>query len=126
MLAASRASSEPGKLLIADGEPYTAADLAHYANLRTRDVQDALPKMLRLGMIVMEEDVIVIKNWHEYQYESDTSTSRVRAYRNKRKEHPRNVTTLKEETLQRRSTERYRNVLDTETEAETDSRWSPS
>lgn len=84
ILGAARESCEPGKLLIAPGEPMSGDELARYADVPHDQVWTALKKMERYGMVSFDEDgLIVVQNWDSRQYESDTSASRTAKYRTK-------------------------------------------
>jgi hypothetical protein len=72
ILTFARESIEPGLLLIAEGMPVTAEDLARRSRMPIKDVNDALayflgaPKMLRY-----EDDTYVVDKWNVRQYDSD-------------------------------------------------------
>lgn len=84
ILCAAGESPERGRLLIADGVVMTAGELADYADVPRRSVRAAIDAMRALGMLHIDIDgALVVTNWVQRQYESDSSTSRVRAHRSR-------------------------------------------
>jgi hypothetical protein len=82
VLGAARESPEPGRLLIAEGLPMTRAELARYADVKLRDVDEGLALMQAMSMISMNGDEIIeVTNWDQRQFESDNVTARTAAYR---------------------------------------------
>jgi hypothetical protein len=82
VLGAARESPEPGRLLVAEGVPMTPSELARYADVKLREVDDGLAVMRALSMIRMNGDqVIEVTNWDSRQFESDNVTARTAAYR---------------------------------------------
>lgn len=82
-----------------------------------RNVTSPLQKLFRNGLVLFqdhkkERKTICIKNWVKRQFQSDSSTNRVRKYRNKQQIDRRNVS----ETLQ----ERQCNAVDTDTDTDTE------
>lgn len=119
MCSAGRESPELGRLLIAPGVGMTDEEVAAYADVSAREMARALPVMDRLGMVRRDDEgVLCVLNLAHRQYQSDTSTERVRAHRERSKDVPEN----EDETLQRRFMEQDRNggrnAPETETETE--------
>lgn len=89
-------SPERGSLVLSGGNPITEDDISDAAGC---NVSETLQELQRNGMIIVDEGVISIAAWSKRQYDSDNSTKRVQAYRNKVKdqenatlqEQPRNV-----------------------------------
>jgi hypothetical protein len=73
VLAAARASPEPGFLLVTPEDPLTPADLAHTSGMALRSVQSTLTLMDKLGLITYAHDVgtFYVTAWWERQFESD-------------------------------------------------------
>jgi hypothetical protein len=82
ILGAARESPEPGRLLVAEDLPMTRTELARYADVKPRDVEEGLSAMQALKMIKINGDeVIEVTNWDQRQFESDNVTARTAAYR---------------------------------------------
>lgn len=109
VLCAARSSPTPGELWVAPGEPMLVDDLADLAGVSVKVAGAAVAHMQQLGMVEGSEPWVV-PAWGERQYESDTSTDRVRAHRERR----RNA----DETLQARSSNGGGNAPETETETD--------
>lgn len=91
ILGAARASSTPGALLVAEGEPMTDAELARFADVPPAVVRSGLSKMERLGMMANDDGLRTVTNWHARQFESDNVTERTRDHRTRSREQDRNV-----------------------------------
>lgn len=100
----SLASESPtrGTLLLSDDIPYTYEDLEDETGLPTETIAQLLEEYRSFGM-VSGTGIMKISKWDQRQYKSDTSTERVKAYRERQNE-----------TLQKR----YSNALDTDTETD--------
>lgn len=107
ILGAARESPKPGYLVLTEGVPMTHGELARYADVRPREVAPALETMRSLGMLTVEGDLISVCNWDSRQHESDVSTPRTQAHRERSKEQGKTV-----------PTNRVRNAPETETESE--------
>lgn len=84
VLGAARDSCEPGRLMISEGEPMTAAELARFADVPVDDVWPALEQMRRYGMVVWDEaGRISVCNWDSRQFESDNTAVRTAKHRSK-------------------------------------------
>jgi hypothetical protein len=114
ILAMANDSPERGCLFWAVGLPITEEDIADDLELDLDTTQKLLEAFRTMGMLHEEQGVTVCTNWGYRQYESDSSTPRVQAYRARKKaeetEEPCNVTS----PLQ----ERFCNAPDTDTETE--------
>jgi hypothetical protein len=82
VLCAARTSPTPGELWVAPGDPMTVDDLADLAGVPPKMAATAMAHMIRLGMVAGQEPWTV-PAWGDRQYESDTSTERVKKHRAK-------------------------------------------
>lgn len=118
VLGAARKSSEPGVLLVSSAIAMDATDIAEFAGLPAGEVRKGLPELERLGMIRQETGdrrAWVITNWDDRQYESDTSTPRVRKHRSN------TPSRNGDRPLHGRSKDRYNGVAVTPPESESES-----
>jgi len=84
VLGAARKSCEPGRLVIAEGEAMTVAELARFADVPVEDVWPALEQMRRYGMVTWDDNgLIEVCRWAERQFESDNTTARTAKHRSK-------------------------------------------
>lgn len=106
LLCMAKESPVQGKLLLAENVPVNVDDIVDEAGVDKDDVEAALEAFEKQGMIEYDENgVIVIKNWHKRQYQADSSTERVRRYRERKKALQNdecNVTCNVSETFQKR------------------------
>ena len=101
VLCMAKESPQPGRLMLSEGLPVEPEDIADEAGVEIEDVHKALGLFEKQQMIHYDGDVLVVTNWEQRQFSSDSSTERVKRFRaNKR-----NVS----ETLQ----QRYRNNTET-------------
>lgn len=109
----ARSSPVPGSLMISETEPVNVDDLADLADVPISRVAAALDAMAAVGLVEFDDvaGCWTIPSWATRQFASDTSTDRVRAHRQRTGRND-------DETLQTRSTGRYRNAPETETETE--------
>lgn len=70
--------------------PATLDDIADEAALTRKSVAAGLAHLEELGMLERRQSAWVVVNWAGRQYDSDTSTDRVRAFRQRRGNVPRN------------------------------------
>lgn len=82
-LAAARQSPIPGALMVSVREPMTFDDLADFAGVPLEVVERAFPRFEQSEMVEHDQNLgaWAVKNWADRQYESDTSTERVRKSR---------------------------------------------
>ena len=83
------ASDSPvrGVLLLTETMPLTTAEIAEYVGTDTETLDIALDAFERLGMLALDGDgVYSVCQWSGRQYESDTSTERVRKFRGRKGE----------------------------------------
>ncbi|MDQ2727532.1 MAG: phage replisome organizer N-terminal domain-containing protein [Actinomycetota bacterium] len=83
VLAAARQSPTGGVLLIAEGQPMDATDIADVAALAVKEVELALPLFATSRMLDWdtELDAWHVTNWDARQFESDKTTERTRRHR---------------------------------------------
>ena len=123
-LGVARQSPEPGALLLAEGQPMDAHDLADYAALDVRVVKSGLKALCASGLLISETSSEYLGDilyrspaFLSRQFESDDVTKRTRKHRLSRED-------ASEGTFQRRSRERsgngHGNVPETDTETDTD------
>lgn len=89
-LVLARKSERPG-FLILEGEPVTAADLADEAAIAEKDARMALEWFREKGYIVDRDGLPSIEGWERRQPSGDSSTERVRRFRQRQKDAQRNV-----------------------------------
>ena len=104
----AKVSPVPGVLLLSESVPVTLEDIADEAALDLSEVKEAVAIFARQDMLAEESGIYRLINWGERQFESDTSTDRVRRCRGQQSE--------KNET----HTKRFRNVSETAPETETE------
>jgi len=127
-LGAARQSPRPGILLVSEGVPMDANDLADYAGMDVRTVKAGMRQLEDLGLITkgspgdLEEIAWRSPTFQTRQYESDDVTKRTRKHRATREN-------AAEGTFLRRSQERSGNgdgnTPETETETETETEKQP-
>ena len=90
VLACAKSSPVPGELLLTEGDPMTAADLADAAALPEGAVVKGLDALLDLCLIHMDTNSggYAVTRWNERQFESDTSSQRTAKHRSN--ERPKN------------------------------------
>lgn len=107
VLCAARTSPTTGELWVAPGEPMHIDDLADLASVPVKTAAAAIAHMADLGLI-NGDTPWTVPAWADRQFESDSSTERVRASRQRRSNDV--------GTLQRRSSNARSNAPETETE----------
>lgn len=115
LLALANDSPDRGRLCITLDIPVSMGDLCSETGLPQEELYPIIEAFHDLGMLNGDE-TMAIKNWDKRQFRSDSSTDRVRRYRD-------NVTVdiPAHETLQKRSS----NALDTDTDTDTESEEEP-
>ncbi len=96
VLVCARSSPVPGTLLVSVSETFqkqevvalSVEDLADAAKVGVEEVSSALSAFERQDMIEMDEKTgaITVKHWSRRQFESDTSTERVRSHRERKRD----------------------------------------
>ena len=104
----AKVSPVPGLLLLSESVPVTLEDIADEAALDLSEVKEAVAIFAAQDMLAEESGIYRLINWDERQFESDTSTDRVRRYREQQSK--------KNET----DAKRFRNVSETAPETETE------
>ena len=74
-----------GALLLTEDIPLTFDDLALETGLDDETLQEMLDQFQRMQMLAKDEDIYYITNWGKRQYASDSSTERVRQWREKQR-----------------------------------------
>lgn len=84
-LAAARQSPEPGWLLVAKDDPMDWDDLADFAGMARKQVEQGTDALTDAGVLAFDltRSAWRIPNWDDRQYESDSSTERTRKHRSK-------------------------------------------
>lgn len=105
-------ADDDGVVRLAEGTPYSIEDLADLARVAVKDVEAGLKRFDQdhLRMIERLPDAIIILRWSKRQFKSDSSTERVKALRDRR----RNVS----ETLHGSSGNETATAPETDTETE--------
>jgi len=62
-------SNRGGYLLVTERVPYTCETIAMLTDIPLPTVQLGMAMFQRLGMVVLEDDIIYIRNWMKYQSE---------------------------------------------------------
>ncbi|MEI6309909.1 MAG: hypothetical protein WCP58_09745, partial [bacterium] len=83
VLALAKESPQPGRLLLCEGLPLRADDLADQAHITLREAEEALASFLLQGMVTEEDGIYDVVHWAKRQYLSDCSSERVRRFRQK-------------------------------------------
>jgi hypothetical protein len=78
-------ADDDGIVRLADGVPYESSDLADLAGISVEEVTAGLDHFERMAMIERGPAAIVILKWNSRQFKGDSSTERVRAFREKQK-----------------------------------------
>lgn len=105
-----------GAAEIADGVGYTSDEIAALAGAEVDETRAALEWFERVGMISTDEaGVIVLVNWEQRQFKSDSSSERTRHYRDRVKRH-RDVTVTECDATAVTDQNRDRTDTDTDTE----------
>ncbi|NOZ27983.1 MAG: hypothetical protein GXP39_08025 [Chloroflexi bacterium] len=115
LLSLASESERRGALMLNSDIPLDLSDLEDATG--AANIKEWLECMQRLGMLTYEDDIWYITNWDKRQFASDSSTERVKRYRERKREAERNG----DETLQQRSCNVSGTPPDTDTETDTDS-----
>lgn len=77
------ASESPirGKLLLTVDQPLTIDDVSETFHHVSSETKRLLQAFIDKEMLAVEDQILVVTNWDKRQFESDTSTSRVRKHR---------------------------------------------
>lgn len=131
VLCLARQSPTPGRLMVAEGQPCDLVDLADAAALTKAQVKAGVTHMLKLGLIAEDDKGCwSVPAWSSRQPESDVSTDRVRAFRERSNPStPRRSSNADETangTFQGRSSNGLGNAPETETETDLSLRKVPS
>lgn len=124
ILALANDSPIRGVLLLTEEIPLTLGDLARETGLDVDEMQAFITELERLSMLSYEDGAYCLINWDKRQFASDSSTDRVRRWRerqgrddsNDASDGTGNVSGQEAETLQKR----FGNGPDTEADTEAD------
>lgn len=105
ILTMAKDSPSPGWLLLSENVPVIAEDLADEAAIDIDDVKEGIKAFIQQNMLEEVDGVLHLVNWDKRQFVSDSSTERVKRYR-QRQTH---ADTDNNETLHKR----YSNVPET-------------
>lgn len=83
VLGMARQSPVPGVLMITETEPATLRDVADFAGVDLRIARQSVTNLLLKGLLLEDSSALVVTNWESRQFASDSSTARVRAYRDR-------------------------------------------
>lgn len=86
LLCLANDSPERGKLLISQDMPLTDVEIISETGLNPECGQAILSAFIQVGMVSRVDDAILITNWDNRQFTSDTSNDRVRQYRARQKQ----------------------------------------
>ena len=113
VLSIASESPERGVLLVSKNIPATIDDISDAAGC---NVSETFQKLLVTGLVTSHvtegETVYSVASWEKRQYDTDSSTERVRKWRESQK----NAQSQADETLQKR----FSNAPDTDTDTDTD------
>lgn len=125
IMGAARESPEPGKLFVAPGLPMSMDELADYAGVTRREAHAAVSAMAAMSMVTCDNGLIAVTNWDSRQFESDDTTARTRAHRERSSPPPMERSKERSNPVHRNAPERTR-AFATETETETETEEHPS
>jgi len=83
LLSLASKSPERGCLLVTSTIPYTVEDLAAICGTEIDWMDDVIGEFLEMDMLETVDGCYIIKNWNKRQFESDSSTDRVREFRDR-------------------------------------------
>lgn len=78
----------------------TIDETAYALRLSKEDTQEALDRLVSARLLILEDGLYHIVNWDKRQFKSDTSTDRVKAFREKKKKQLGNVSVTPPDTEQ--------------------------
>jgi hypothetical protein len=84
LLCLANDSPERGLLLLTEDEPLTVDEIADYLGVDRATMDTLLDAFEQLGMVATADEVVCICQWAGRQFESDSSTGRVRRHRARR------------------------------------------
>lgn len=95
ILSAARESPISGYLMVSERHAYDWNDLADYAGVKLRVVEEGTARMSDLGMLVYDDRIGAwcVRAWSDRQFESDDVTARTRKHRERSTEQDGNVPT---------------------------------
>jgi hypothetical protein len=111
-----------GALLLTGKYPLSLEDLAQEFGCDLEIATELIEHFIDLEMLDLVDGVYHVTHWHRRQFTSDSSTERVRLFRERRKQPDGNTSGNDTETLPQRSS----NAPDTDTDTDTEQKKSPA
>ncbi|MDX9865931.1 MAG: phage replisome organizer N-terminal domain-containing protein, partial [Anaerolineaceae bacterium] len=124
LLAIANGSPKRGSLMLTEDMPYLPDELADMIGIELEQFNSIIKAMLDIGMVLWDDDCLVIDKFTARNPESDSSAERVRRFRARKAADEEPETTEEEETEAAESVtsmKRYGNVTVTPPEKETES-----
>ena len=125
MLTLAAKSNQHGAILLGEHIPMTIDDLARVMNKTVNKLTTIIQQLSNLGMIIVKEDTIYIKNWDVYQSTDklekiqEDNRRRQREYRERQKKN--NVTQMLGNTEEKIREEKIKNRIEEGTQFENES-----
>ena len=125
LLTLAAKSSQHGAILLGENIPMTIDDLARVMNKTVNKLTTIIQQLSNLGMIIVKEDTIYIKNWDVYQSTDklekiqEDNRRRQREYRERQKKN--NVTQMLGNTEEKIREEKIKHRIEEGTQFENES-----
>ena len=125
LLTLAAKSNQHGAILLGENIPMTIDDLARVMNKTVNKLTTIIQQLSNLGMIIVKEDTIYIKNWDVYQSADklekiqEGNRRRQREYRERQKKN--NVTQMLGNTEEKIREEKIKNRIEEGTQFENES-----
>ena len=125
LLTKKKKSNQHGAILLGEHIPMTIDDLARVMNKTVNKLTTIIQQLCNLGMIIVKEDTIYIKNWDVYQSTDklekiqEDNRRRQREYRERQKKN--NVTQMLGNTEEKIREEKIKNRIEEGTQFENES-----
>ena len=125
LLTLAAKSNQHGSILLGENIPMTIDDLARVMNKTVNKLTTIIQQLSNLGMIIVKEDTIYIKNWDVYQSTDklekiqEDNRRRQREYRERQKKN--NVTQMLGNTEEKIREEKIKNRIEEGTQFENES-----
>ena len=116
LLTLAAKSNQQGAILLGENIPMTIDDLARVMNKTVNKLTTIIQQLSNLGMIIVKEDTIYIKNWDVYQSTDklekiqEDNRRRQREYRERQKKN--NVTQMLDNTEEKIREEKIKNRIE--------------
>lgn len=125
LLTLAAKSNQHGDILLGENIPMTIDDLARVMNKTVNKLTTIIQQLCNLGMIIVKEDTIYIRNWDVYQSTDklekiqEDNRRRQREYRERQKKN--NVTQMLGNTEEKIREEKIKNRIEEGTQFENES-----